>query len=66
MNKAEIAFRLADKDKDGYVDRSEFEKMAKNLPKEKMDKVFDNVDKNNDGRLDFSEFKAMMDMCKKK
>ena len=66
MNKAEIAFRLADKDKDGYVDRSEFEKMAKNLPKEKMDKVFDNVDKNNDGKLDFSEFKAMMDMCKKK
>ena len=66
MNKAEIAFRLADKDKDGYVDRSEFEKMAKNLPKEKMGKVFDNVDKNNDGKLDFSEFKAMMDMCKKK
>ena len=30
---AEIAFRLYDKDKDGYITKSEMEKLSKNLSK---------------------------------
>ena len=66
MDKAEIAFRLTDTNKDGYIDKQEFEKMAKSLTKEKIDKVFENCDKNKDGKLDFSEFKEMMTTKKKK
>ena len=66
MDKADLAFSLADKNGDGSVDKKEFEMMFKNLPKEKVDKLFDNLDKNNDGKVDFSEFKHMMDIRKKK
>ncbi len=66
MDKAEIAFGLVDKNKDGHINKEEFEKTFKNLSKEKADKLFDHLDKNNDGTLDFSEFKEMMDTHKKK
>ena len=66
MDKTEIAFKLADKNKDGYIDKEEFEKMAKTLTKEKVEKVFQKCDKNGDGKIDYSEFKTMMDMNKKK
>ena len=66
MDRAELAFRLADKNKDGNVDKKEFEKMFKNLPKEKADKLFAKLDKDNDGKVDFSEFKDMMDIRNKK
>ena len=66
MDKTEIAFKLADKNQDGYIDKEEFEKMAKTLPKDKVEKVFQMCDKNNDGRMDFEEFKIMMDHNKKK
>ena len=66
MDKAELAFRLADKNKDGHVNKQEFEKTFKNLPKENADKLFDHLDKNNDGKLDSSEFKDMMNNPKKK
>ena len=36
---AEIAFRMYDKDKDGFITKAEFEKMSKNLNKDKIDKV---------------------------
>ena len=39
MDTAEMAFRLTDTNKDGYVDKSEFKKMAKSLSKEKLDKA---------------------------
>lgn len=65
MGKAEIAFRLTDTNKDGYIDKAEFAKMAKSLSSEKIDKVFENCDKNKDGKLDLSEFKEMMDAKKK-
>ena len=66
MNKTEIAFKLADKNKDGFIDKTEFEQMAKTLSKEKVEKVFQKCDKDGDGKIDFSEFKIMMDMNKKK
>ena len=66
MNTKEIAFRVTDTNKDGYVDRKEFSKLSKTIPKEKMDKVFDMADKNHDGKLDYKEFKDMMETQKKK
>ena len=46
--------------------KEEFEKMAKTLTKEKVEKVFQKCDENGDGKIDYSEFKRMMDMNKKK
>ena len=60
MDAAEMAFRLTDSNKDGFVDKSEFRKMAKSLSKEKLDKAFEFCDKNKDGKLDIYEFKEMM------
>ena len=59
MDKAELAFRLADKNKDGQVDKIEFEKTFRNPTKERTDKVLDHLDKNSDGKLYLSEFKDM-------
>ena len=66
MDKTEIAFKLADKNRDGFIDKAEFEKMAKTLSKDKVDKVFQKLDTNGDGKIDYQEFKKMMDMNIKK
>ena len=66
MGKTEIAFRLADKDKTGYITKSEFEQMAKNLSKEQVEKVFAKCDKDGDGKISYSEFSSMMASAKKK
>jgi len=57
---AEIAFRLYDKDKDGYITKSEMEKLSKTLSKEQIDKVFARFDADGDGRLSYAEFRKMM------
>ncbi len=57
---AEIAFRLYDKDKDGYITKSEMEKLSKNLSKEQIDKVFARFDSDGDGKLSYAEFRKMM------
>ena len=57
---AEIAFKLYDKDRDGYITKSEMEKLSKNLSKEQIDKVFARFDADGDGRLSYSEFRKMM------
>ena len=61
-----MAFRLTDTNKDGYIDKTEFKKMAKNLPKDKLEKAFENCDKNKDGKIDIYEFKEMMKLTQKK
>ena len=38
-DKAEMAFRLYDKDKDGYITRAEMVKLSKTLTKEQVEKV---------------------------
>merc|ERR1712018_386247 len=55
---AEIAFRLYDKD--GYITKSEMEKLSKTLTKEQIDKVFSRFDADGDGRLSYAEFRKMM------
>ena len=42
MDAAELAFRLTDTNKDGFVDKSEFKKLTKNLPKDKVEKAIMN------------------------
>ena len=66
MDKTELAFRLADKDQSGYIEKDEFEKMTKNLSKEQRDKAFAKCDKDGDGRINYSELSSMMAMTKKK
>ena len=57
---AEIAFKLYDKDRDGFITKSEMEKLSKNLSKEQIDKVFARFDADGDGRLSYAEFRKMM------
>ena len=66
MDKAELAFSLVDKNTDGNVNKKEFEKMCKSLPKEEADKLFDSIDMNNDGEVALFEFDDMMETRKKK
>ena len=42
-----MAFKLYDKDKDGFVTRGEMNKLAKNLTKVQIDKVWSTVVINN-------------------
>ena len=46
VDKAEMAFKLYDKDKDGYITRAEMVKLSKNLTKEQVEKVFGSPSKN--------------------
>lgn len=57
---AELAFKLYDKDRDGFITKSEMEKLSKNLSKEQIEKVFARFDKDGDGRLSYAEFRKMM------
>merc|ERR1712039_729342 len=58
----ELAFKLYDEDKDGYITKTEMEKgeLSKNLTKEQIEKVFARFDADGDGRLSYSEFKKMI------
>merc|ERR1712154_269616 len=58
----ELAFKLYDEDKDGYITKTELEKgeLSKNLTKEQIEKVFARFDADGDGRLSYSEFKKMI------
>ena len=56
----ELAFKLYDKDKDGYITKTEMEKLSKNLTKEQIEKVFARFDADGDGRLSYAEFRKMM------
>ena len=57
---AELAFKLYDKDKDGYITKSEMEKLSKTLTKSQIEKVFAKFDADGDGRLSYTEFRRMM------
>jgi len=59
-SKAELAFKIADKNSDGYISKAEFQKLAKNLKKEQVEKVMEKFDSDGDGKLDLEEFKKMM------
>ncbi len=63
--KAERAFKLFDKDNDGYITKEEFAKISKKLNKDQVEAVFAKFDKDGDGNLSFEEFKKMLNKDKK-
>ena len=75
--KTETAFKLFDRNKDGYISRDEFTKVenifvyclklflkfqvSKKLTPSQIQAVFAKFDANGDGRLSMEEFRQMMD-----
>ena len=60
MAKAERAFKLFDKDNDGFITKKEFQQISKKLNREQIDAVFTKFDKDGDGVLSFEEFRKML------
>ena len=58
--KAERAFKLFDKDNDGFITKDEFQKISKKLSREQIEAVFSKFDKDGDGVLSFDEFRKML------
>jgi len=58
--KAERAFKLFDKDNDGYITKEEFQKISKKLNKQQIEAVFKKFDRDKDGVLSFEEFQKMI------
>lgn len=58
--KAERAFKLFDKDNDGFITKDEFQKISKKLNREQIEAVFAKFDKDGDGVLSFEEFRKML------
>ena len=63
---AKDAFKVADKDNNGYIDKEEFELCMKNVSesfgliypkKEKVESEFERLDADKNGTIDFDEFK---------
>jgi Ca2+-binding EF-hand superfamily protein len=63
--KAERAFKLFDKDNDGFITKSEFQKISKKLNRNQVEAVFAKFDKDGDGNLSFEEFQRMLNKDKK-
>jgi Ca2+-binding EF-hand superfamily protein len=55
------AWKAADKDGDGFISREEFSEMprVRNLPEEKLQRLFERLDKDGDGRLGRDELRRM-------
>ena len=66
ITETSLAFRMADKEKTGYLSKSEFTEMAKNLSQKQIDKVFNVFDKDGDGKIDYEEFSELMSQGKRK
>ena len=64
--KAERAFKLFDKDNDGYITKEEFGKISKKLSRDQVEAVFNKFDKDGDGVLSFEEFRSMLQNKDKK
>merc|ERR550534_798288 len=64
MNATDTAFKLFDKDKDGFITRAEFAKVSKKMTKEQIEAIFAKFDNNGDGKMSKEEFKQLMESKK--
>jgi len=58
--KTQAAFKLYDKNKDGYVTRKEFQTVSRKLTSSQIEAVFRSYDSNKDDKLSYEEFKNFM------
>jgi len=63
--KAEMAFRIMDRNNDGYITKQEMLNTTKKLTQKQIEAVFARNDKDGDGKLSKEEFKDMMRKEKK-
>merc|ERR1711953_914088 len=63
-HKAEMAFKIMDRNNDGYITKQEMLNTTKKLTQKQIEAVFARNDKDGDGKLSKEEFKDMM--CKDK
>ena len=64
IDKAEAAFRVFDKNKDGFITKDEFSQVSKKLTRKQVDAVFAKFDTRHDGKLSLQEFRRLMDRQK--
>ena len=60
MDRVEYAFRHFDTNKDGYLDRNEFNIMMANVPKDQADRIFKSCCTSGQERISLHEFRAML------
>lgn len=60
--KADLAFRIFDRNKDGFINKKEFKMMtsASKFSMKKIETVFALCDENGDGKLDYKEFTEIL------
>ena len=60
----DVAFKMFDKDKNGYIEREELKqmmtKLGEKLTDSEIDEMMKEADTDKDGRVNYNEFLAMM------
>jgi len=64
VEKAERAFNIIDRNRDGYITKAEMLETTKKLTAKQIEAVFDRNDRDGDGKLSKEEFTEMM--CREK
>jgi len=62
--KADLAFKLFDKNHDGFITKKDMLETSKNLTKQQVDAVFEKNDGDGDGRMTREEFHGFMQHAK--
>jgi len=65
-NRHEMAFKVLDSNNDGFISKSEFSKLMRNMSMDQVNQVMGKFDNDSDGLLDLEEFKALMNRNQKK